>query len=73
MKSSPLNKYYFDKSYIFDKHDSNHDNTPFYVCQYPDCPHPQIPGPLTCEVTACPATPLGLAQKIKEKVPYIYD
>ena len=26
MKISPLNKYYFDKSYIVDKHDPNHDN-----------------------------------------------
>ena len=25
MKFSPLNKYYFDKSYIVDKHDPNHD------------------------------------------------
>ena len=25
MKISPLNKYYFDKSYIVDKHDPNHD------------------------------------------------
>ena len=25
MKMSPLNKYYFDKSYIVDKHDPNHD------------------------------------------------
>ena len=26
MKISPLNKYYFDKSYIVDKHDLKHDN-----------------------------------------------
>ena len=25
MKIAPLNKYYFDKSYIADKHDPNHD------------------------------------------------
>ena len=27
MKISPLNKYYFDKSYIVDKHDPNHGNS----------------------------------------------
>ena len=25
MEISPLNKYYFEKSYIVDKHDPNHD------------------------------------------------